>query len=359
MGTYYATILIVLAFCGLSQREKGRVELSSFSGDSTKHARASLYCFLFVSAWLVIVSGHRYYVGTDFGAYFKGYGSFADRAWRNLFKLREPGFGLVAFFARRIHDDGTTVLTATALVTVGLAMRIIWQQTDSVLDAVLLYLFLGCWHGSFNAVRQCLAVTLVFCGYESLKEGNLLRYAIAVFLAYLCHKSAIVMIAIFLVARREVNVKNVIILLIATVVILRSYDLFSRFQDEILDDAIIQYGYVTNSVNILRVLANSAPAVFFLVFRPEEKTRETDFYTNLLLVHAVIAVGSSGSTYYARMMMYSAPFVCIAIPELLKRIKPEISKWAAPAIYILFAAFWIYEITNSPALSPFRFIWSV
>jgi len=357
MAIYIATIIITLLFCGFAQKyDFPQTEEASVG--RVNHTSSAQILFFIVVLWLTVVAGFRYNIGTDFGAYYRGYDSFIFRLPNNLRNLNEPGFGLIALIASNISDNGTTVMLCTSALTIGLCMKTIKNNTDCLVVASLLFLFLECWHESFNAVRQCLAVAVVFAGYRYLKDARFLKYVFVIFIAFLFHKSAIALIVIYPLIRRKVTFPNITLLIIGTLAVFLSYDLIFEFQSEVLSDGIVQYGYVTNAVNIFRVLANAAPAVFFLVFRPQEPSQTTDFYTNILLIHAAIAVASSASTYLARMMMYTAPFVCIAIPELLKTVDIKIRQWAKPVILILFCAFWLYDLSISPSLTPFRFVWS-
>lgn len=358
MRIYFITIAIILILCLLAEKYDYSYS-NEFTEGKVKHSKTANFFFFVACCWLIIVASNRYNVGTDFGAYFRYYYDFIYRVVYNFKLTNEPGFGIIAKLATLIHDDGTTVLTFVSIITIGLALITIKNNTNRLTIATLLFVFLECWHYSFNAVRQCLAVTIVFCGYKYLKNGNFFRYIICILIAYLFHKSAIVMIAVYFVIRREVNKRNVFLFIAGSIIVLLSYDYLFAFQSEILGDGIVQYSYVTSAVNSLRVLANVAPAIFFLIFRSKNKDANSDFYMNILLIHAAVAVASSNSAYLSRMTIYTAPFVCIAIPELLKTISDTNRRIITPVILVLFGIFWIYDISINPSLNNFTFIWEV
>lgn len=357
MTVYFLTIAIVLVFCGLAQNQdyyhNGQISI-----DRIEHTSSTSWFFAISSIWLIVIAGTRYNVGTDFGAYYRNYEKFVTNLWVKFTHLNEPGFGVIAKIATTFHNTGTTVILLTSFITIGLAMRTIYKFTDCLQEAVLMYLFLGCWHESFNAVRQCLAIAVVFFGYKYIREGNLKKYVFLVFLGFLFHKSAVIMIAFYYFVRKKVDFRNIVVLVIGTVIILFSYDFLFRVQTEVFNDGIIQYSYVTTAVNILRVIVNVLPAIFFLIFRDSAKNEETDIYMDSLLLHAAFSVASSNSTYIARITMFTAPFACIAIPELFKSISPEIRRFIKPVFYVLFCAFWLYDISINSSLNSFTFIWN-
>lgn len=356
MTVYYVTFFSVLLFASLAQRSDYVHYDNELSYCRVFHTRNTRICFIIASFILILVAGLRYNVGTDFGAYYKQYHDYADAFAVNLIDLNEPGYGLICKISELIRDDYGTSTFLVALVTLGLSFGVIYRNTDRICEAVLLFVFLECWHVSFNAVRQCLAAAVLFCGFSFLRDKKYFKYAIVVLLAFLCHKSAIVLFLICLVVHRDTKPINIVVLIVGTIALLYSYDLLFAFQDQILDDGIVHYSYVTNSVNIIRVLANCTPAVFFLIFS-KAKTKERDFYLNLLLIHAAIQIASSNSTYFARMAIYTAPFVAIAIPELLKTVEPSLRKKITPIIIILFAIFCIHDINISPSLNNFMWLW--
>ena len=61
-----------------------------------------------MAATLIFVSGFRYYVGTDYGGYFKGFGHYAASFWPSLKELNEPGIAFVAKMVSFFSSNGMT-----------------------------------------------------------------------------------------------------------------------------------------------------------------------------------------------------------------------------------------------------------
>lgn len=324
------------------------------------HTKAAKICFVIAGILLVMIAGCRYYVGTDFGAYYRQYRLYVgtNRIVRAFIKLDEPGIRIIYTLASAVHDTPGMCIFAVAAVTLGIELSVIYKNTDMIGAALVLFAF-TCWSACFNGVRQDLAAAVLFCGLPALREKNFIKYAIIVFLAFLCHRSAIVMILVYFIVNREVNTKNIILLIAASAVVLVSYDYVFGFVNVVLDhDLTGQEAYWNARVNVLRTASKVAPAVFFmLVYKGKTKTPESNFYLNLLIVHAVVAVVTSNSTALARMSMYTAPFAVIAIVELVKRFPLGIRGLVNMVIAGLYWFMEWYECSKSPALSSFRLKW--
>ena len=264
MKVYFLTVLAVMLFAGLAQ-SVDRPRLTRNSELQVQHSQSAGFFYFLAILVLVLVSGLRYYVGTDYGAYYHGYKVYARSLGQAILTLSEPGYPLISRIAILIHDDGATAIFLAALVTIWPAMKVIYRHTDRLLLASLLFIFLGCWDGSFNGVRQYLAATMLFCGYEALETRNLRKYMFWVFIAFLFHRSAIVMAALFFVVYRKVNTRNLLLIFGGSILVLLLYGQVLTFAGWITEsDYSLKEEYTAHAVNTLRVLAACAPAVVFL-----------------------------------------------------------------------------------------------
>lgn len=357
MIVYFATVFLVVFFAALAQNYD-RPRLSN-NGLRFQHSQAAGFFFFFVIAVLVFVSGFRYYVGTDYGAYYRGYRWYSNSLRSAILTLKEPGYPLICRVAVLLHGDGATAIFLSSLLMIWPALRMIYRHTDKLLPAALLYIFLGCWSGGFNGVRQYLAATMLFCGYESLEAKDTKRYIFFVLLAFLFHRSSVVMLALIFAVHRKINVRNLAVVVLGGIVLFFFYERVLSFAGWITEHSYsLKDEYVLHTVNILRVLTACAPAIFFLsVLWRCPKDAQTTFYLNLLTIHAAISVATMNSALLYRIGIYSALFQVVAIPELLKRLRPKTAGVASPVITILYAVVWLYEIAGSSSLRSFHWIW--
>lgn len=359
MSVYYFTIFTVFIFgCLVYHFDYRTVSLDNKG--AVKHTSLAAFFFFLVVAILIFVAGFRYYVGTDFGGYYLFYEKHANEFFEHLKNFDEPGFRFICWIVVLLGGNGVWVIFLSSLITISLFIITIYKNTDMLTIATLLYIFLGCWDGAFNGVRQYLAAAIIFAGLRFIKERKFWKYALIVFIAFLFHSSAILMIFPYFIAYNRINLRNIMFLISASLVVLFSFSEILQIAGFILQDELsAESEYISNSVNIFRIFVALAPAVFFLfIYQKRTITRDQVFWFNMLIINGIMMVATSNSTYLARMGIYTAPFSVIGIPELIKGINPKDKKLVTAIIIIAFAAFWLYEISNSDKLSNFRFVFN-
>lgn len=314
--------------------------------------------FLFLTAaMLIFVAGCRYYVGTDYGAYYRGLKTYAPNLGKALRTFDEPGLPLVATIVGWFTDDGAYFIFACSLLTIGLYLITIYRNENSYLMTSLLFLFLP-WNGTFNGVRQYLASAVLFCGYRFIYEKKLWKWLLTVFLAASFHISAVVMVVLYFLLRNKVRFRNVLFLAVGTYLISANYDTLFSFIGFLKDTDMVQNSYATRSVSILRILVSCSPAIACLVlYYKKELTAEQTFYMNSLVVHASAMVASSNSAYLARIGIYTTPFVILALSKLFRTENKVLENVFRIGIIVLYAIFFFIEVSDSDALNNFQWIW--
>ena len=360
MATYFIVILSVCFLCKLAEDADytGSPKVNEVKVTHTADAR---YFYIVAASILILVSGLRYKVGTDYWTYYNGYSNYIKGLPEAIRSFQAPGFGVIAWLGTWFYDDGAVVIFLCALITVGLILYVIYQYTDKLLMAVFLYITLGCWHGSFNGVRQYLAVAVLFCGIGALKEEKCVKWLAFVLLAALFHRSVLVMAVLCVLVYRKIDHKNLIIFLTIAFIAIFSYQRLFGVANFIMDKEYdLARLYTSRSVNRLRVIAAILPAcVFYLVYKDKEDiTRTETFYMNLSLIHAGTCILTMNSALLYRIGTYTTPFQAIVIPELLKGISDKYRKIITAGILTMRFAMWCYELSINRSLSPFQFIWN-
>lgn len=359
MTTYYITILLVFAFLYIAQKN---TEKSISINNETVIEKTSVTKFFFIltAITLILVAGLRYNVGSDFGAYYKGFDRLAAEFSSKLSELNEPGIRFIAKLISLVGGNAALFIFVCAFITIVLFLSTIYKNTDMLLLATLLYVFLGCWHGCFNGIRQYFAAAIIFAGVKFIKERKFWKYAILVFIAFLFHASAIIMIFPYFIVYNKINFRNIILLILASVFILFSFSELLDLAGFILRDELSEESkYITTTVNTFRVLVAIAPAVFFLfVYSGRPISKDQRFWLNFLIINGVIMFATSNSAYFARMGIYTAPFSALGIAELIKGLKPRERSVFSIIIVVAFFLFWQHSIEKSVALNDFKWIFS-
>lgn len=313
---------------------------------------------LILSFVLMLVSGLRYQVGTDFTAYYYWSAEDWSSVWHSIFTFNEGGFLLLTNLSRMIWDDGQSLILFSAVITVGLYCWTIYHRSSAYLLSMLLYLFLGQWQGSFNGVRQYLAAAILFSGYRFILKKKYLKFSLIVLAAALFHKSAIVMLLPCFLFSRKPDFKQIAILAIGSIVLALSYDtIFSIIGMAKGKTMVLQEGtYRTNDVNPFRILITFIPVLIYIVLCDKEHhTKEQDFYINAVFFNAFAMLASMGSTYLARIGIYTNSFLILGYGSLLQLIRDDKSKRVTVMlVLVVYFFFWIYSV-RAGGISSFQF----
>lgn len=316
--------------------------------------------FVFVTGLILsIVSGLRYMVGTDYLQYSYSYSNYIARLWESIIFFDEPGINILAKISSYIYDDYATMFLLTAIVTVGLVVLTISKKSSSFFLSILLYIFIGSWHGSFNGVRQFLAASIVLYGHKYIIEKKFVKYLFIIILASSFHISAFIMLLVYFIPRRRLSVKDFVILILISLVSLYSYNYILEFINTYRYSGkdITQYAYVMRSVSTLRILVAFVPVIFFGVFTNKSILNSTHFfYINMIIVNALFAITTSNSAYLARFVVYTNIFLVLGYPALLTVNNVRFKLVAKYFILLFYSLYWYYEVSISSSLSNYQWI---
>lgn len=355
MSVYYSVISAISIFGYFASRSErlGENKRKRYNG-------LTIAFLVMTAAILIFVGGLRYYVGTDYGAYYRGIEIYGSNLKTSLISLDEPGLPIIATVVSWFTTDGAYFVLICAAITYSLILVTQFKNTDCFVFATLLFIFVGNWHGAFNGVRQFLAAAIVFAGHRLILNKRFLKYALVVFIAFCVHRSAIIMIIPYFLYRNRITFRNVAILLIGTYILARNYDSIFSFIG-LLKDAEMSmddYAYYGRAVNVLRVMVACAPAVVCLIlYSSKDISLEESFYINALLVNAVAMLAMSNSAYLARLGIYTNMVTPLALSKLLKFKNYSVELFIKFGVIFLYAIFWYIEVSGSGSLNNFRWIW--
>lgn len=338
--TVYFSVLLILSF------------LFIFSSAENCQPVVRQATYIVAAVILTLVSGLRYLVGTDYVQYISNYSSYLT----NFSIFSQPALSIVAKISSFIYNDYATWFFLMAVITVVPVMVMIIKRNKNVELAILLYVLIGCWHFSFNIVKQSAAATILFCGYNFLKERKFWQWCIVCLIASTFHVSAVLMVPAYFLAGNKIDKKRIIILIAAAFIISLSYDkLFYLIAILKKGEGLVnEYSDTANqSVNILRIIVNCMPVLVYFVFRKVYENAHSDDFIcllNLSILNAVMNIASMGSIYLNRICCYTNIFNILFIPLLFPSLKPEYKKikpivmTAYMTVIFLYFIFWSYDL---------------
>ena len=360
MWVYFITIAVVMLCCGLSQRERKKKEAPEQVVETKpkKKDKNSWRILLFVSvAVLVIVAGCRYHVGTDYKSYELLYKEYSAASLGTVLKMEEPILPLIGWLSNRIFHTDKAMFFFASLLTIAPVLISSYRESDDYVFITLLYIFVGCWHGSFNGIRQYLACAIVFCGRKFIFERKFLKYALVIVLASLCHRSAAVFILLYFIVSDRITVERMFLVIVGTVFLAINYDLVFELIGWVSDSEFVMTDYASKTVSIFRVLVGCCPALLALFYAARKKLNKTQiFYVYLLVANAAARIATAESAYLARLGAYTAMFIPLGLSHIVGHgsTKKEQVFAVKGAIVLLYFAYWMVEVSGSATLSEYE-----
>lgn len=314
-----------------------------------------------VGTVLLAVSGLRYYVGTDYRTYSINYNLYKDR---DILLFSQPGVSIVARIAKVFYDDYATWFFLMALLTIGLIVFAIYRESINIYLSILLFVLMGMWHTSFNAVKQYAAIAILVWGHHYLIDKNLKKWILVCLLAAMFHITAILMIPVYFLVTRTVNWKQIILLVFVGIAVMLGYELLFAIVAWIKQGQSVVYANSdvgSRNVNILRVMVNCAPVLLYLFLKVTRYFREDKksmVYANFSVLNGILYIATSSSVYLSRFCAYTDIFGIFFIPYIVRCFAKKNRSIITFLIVLLYFLFWRYDLAKSTSTSNYQWIFS-
>ncbi len=356
MISYFIVFLATAVLCCLAAVCCKRV-----NPDGTVSCKKTLdvkILLFFAIATLAVTAGCRYHVGTDYSNYiFLYYTEYIRTPWKDLIGLNEPILPMIAKLSDVVFGSYYAMFFIASVITVGLALYSTYKETTDFLFVTAIFVFAGCWHGSFNGIRQYMAVTIVYLGRKYIFERKFWKYLLICFVAFLAHKSAAIGILIYFAYSEKYSTKKLLWITAASVAIALNYENVFRLIGWLNESEFVQTEYSARSVNIFRVLVGCVPAALGIYFASRKKLdKEQVFYVYMLVANAAIRVATMNSAYLARLGAYTGIMVPLGLSCILRAWDKKEYQLIKALTITLYGAYWLYEIMISDTLREFEWI---
>ena len=348
MAVYLWTMVAVGIFSAIASAQFKKQKLAHPDITPTKHNRnlTTYYIFVFIcAAILVCVAGLRHNVGTDYGGYYWRYPQWSEWMEQRVKSWDEPGLAILARLMHYISDDGAYFIFAQSTFIISLYVFTYSRNTDNFFFCIMLYIFCGCWSGSFNAVRQYMAGAVLFAGHRLMFDRKFIKFCIMVFIASAFHITAFVMLPMYFVVSKNLSLKKILFIIVFGIVLVYSYDILFSLVGVMkeTDTGGELSTYATNTINPLRVAIAFCPVLLYLILRmlKTEFHGEENFYVSLIIINAALIFGTQNSAYLNRITLYFAPFIPLAVSRLVKKFDKEYQTLLLIVIISLYFILWL------------------
>ncbi|MDM9282859.1 EpsG family protein [Providencia rettgeri] len=309
MNHIYYNLLIItsLFFCWLAQHTK------TFSIKSL---------FLF-SSWLIVVtfSVIRFDVGPDYMAYVQ--------ATNTIVAQGEPSsqldywlFSLFSLIFQDFHYRYAYVIGLYFIITYTLIFYRSYKEGYIFLSLLTFFCF-GFYFDTLDRIRQFLAISIFFFSFRFIQNKNLFSFIIFVILGITAHQSFVLIIPFYFFYK--LNINNKLLAAILLIIVPLSYlGLFNNLISIFLNIIPI---YAERYLSTIYTLSPDiglgflfrALVIIFCVYYTKDI-----FLSNLLFIGGLIHIISEGNLLLNRTSAYFTILIVIALPPIMKKIKPKL-----------------------------------
>ncbi|KAA8997562.1 EpsG family protein [Paenibacillus spiritus] len=293
----------------------------------------------------IAVAGLRNNIG-DTVFYVHSY-EITDFTWTYALHHSDMGFSVLQMLLQQISDDPQILIFTTALITHTLIIWTFYRYSRLFELSVYAFITSGGFVVSMNGIRQYLAAAIVFAATPYIMKGNWAKYMLVVLLAALIHQSALILIPIYFIVRREAWKGSTFALLGVAVAIVIGFNQFS----ELLFSAIRDTKYATyqdfteGGANVLRVFFYAIPLVIAFAGRRRLKQLypKIDILVNLSLIGMVLMIVSTQNWIFARVAIYFNLYQILLCSWVVKAFREKDQKLVYLALLAVYVLYFFYE----------------
>ncbi|MDY0193881.1 MAG: EpsG family protein [Aliarcobacter butzleri] len=271
-----------------------------------------LYYIIFLY-FLILFAGLRYNIGVDYQSYI----DFFNLILSGQDIYMEDSFILLVKFINFIGGTEQLLFFIYAFLTITFTSKFIeYFSQNKVLSLYIYFTFAVFYFASFNGVRQALAVAIFVYSIKFIIEKNLLKYILFIVIATFIHKTAILMLPLYFILNKKLNIMKFFFIALGYYVILQFFEQLILFIG-------ISQAYLNNFDSIEGNGINPFVYLLCLMFIFLYKVDFQYKVLGLNLIFFAILLGITPllttipSTYIVRMTSYFTFGILFILPNLM------------------------------------------
>lgn len=309
MTVFYTTLgtTFFLAICSRLSRDK----------------RFEWLMIFLVALIFILVAGLRLNIG-DTGTYMHSYselGNFNEF----ISNSKDKGFNYFQLFLYNINKDPQFLIFMTSLITQGSIIYTLGKYRSYFELEVYMYITCGAFLVSMNGIRQAMVGGLLFLCTELINKNRFIPYCIIVLILSTMHYSALIMIPIYFIVRREAWSKTTFIVIgIAMICFLFFHQLMPGFFDLLQNSSYSEYEDIISQKgggsSFMRVLVNSVPVILAYIKRDKLKELwpESSIFINMAIINLIFITFALYNWIFARFQIYFQLYNIVLIAYVIK-----------------------------------------
>ena len=291
-------------------------------------------------------------IGRDLTGYESIFLSLSKEPMELLFQSDlEIGYVLLNKFISLFTSDFQWVIAVTAIITVVPIWYVYKKESEDAYITIALFTMLPTFAMSFSGLRQSIAVSFGALAYEFTKNKKPLRFVITVAIAFLFHKSALILLLIYPLYWAKITKKWLVAVVPAMVAIFALNRPIFAFLQKLISDFYTTTVRETNAYTMIVLFVLLAVFAFVI---PDDKECDFDLIglRNLLLFAIVIQMFVPLHTLAMRFNYYFIIFIPLLISKVVKYRSKRFNQVALLAKYVMIVFFVCYFFFNTSSRNP-------
>ncbi|MBQ8472246.1 MAG: EpsG family protein [Bacilli bacterium] len=301
--------------------------------------------FIFLVLFLVLRSPS---VGVDTDNYKKIFEYCHEVDFLKLFThgRHEVAYKYYCKFISTIYNNYSFFLMVTSVLSMIGVYYFIKDNSKNYLNSLLIFITFNFYGYFFGILRQSLAISILLYSLKFVKNRKLLKFLLAVFLASLFHKTALVFLPIYFVYNLKINKKIIITWAVFIGV-------FLIFKNVILN-FIFEYIYKPESLEALSgdgykmliLLFAVSIASYFYQDKLLKQDKNNQLFINMTFIATIIQVLATIFSTAYRVTLYYSFAIIIVIPNILKLIENKKLRIILTILMYLVLILYFYLMTT-------------
>ena len=285
---------------------------------------------MFIS--ILIVSGFRYNVCTDFKSYEILFENVDNYDITN--SVFELGYLILNKITKLLINDSQVIFLITSLIVLILIVRTVYKYSSKLELSMYLFINLYFYYESLNIIRQYIAIAVMFYAVKYVYNRNFIKYILCILVASLFHTSAIFSFPIYFMYNFKLtNVKILKGLLVSMIILNLVQPVFN-----IISLFIPRYSYYSGgelfSTGTYRSIIIMG-TIFFIAYIKRKTLIQNDYknnlYINVLFIAFMLSFMGLKSVLFIRIMVYFSIYSIMIIPNIVNTFDTKLK----PIIYLL------------------------
>jgi len=343
--------------------------LSKIRGTARTKNKIVIDAFFLI--WMILLCLRSEEVGTDLDIYKYHFMNYPRLSWRNIFSgilsgQFEAGYVLLSKLMSYVTSNFRWVIVSTAGISVIPLWKLYREEENAGFLSVVMFLNIASFPMYFSGLRQAMAMAFMVPCYRFCKEKRLWKFLPMVFLAFLFHRSALILLLMYPVyhARLKKQIHILYLLPLIGVVYYFKIPIF-RFLFMFMEGTYGDYSAGIHATGAYSVLLLLVVLLIYAFFVPEQQKmdEETVGLRNLMILSVLFQTFAGAHSIAMRMNYYYLPLIPLLIARVVERSKmryESLIKVSVISMVLFFTIYYFYKAytgTDILQIYPYYPLW--